>query len=359
MGDIRAAIIGTGKKPDKPGLSGWAMAYFHGDAYEALPDVRIVACADIKDENAQAFAERYHVPTTYRDYKEMFERERPDIVSITTWPHLHAQMILDAIDAGVPAVHCEKPMATSFGDIRRIMGALERGTTRLTFNHQRRLGLPIQTARKLLADGVIGAPHRFEAYAQNLFDYGVNSLDVLNYIAGDPDIRWVMGSIDRRRIREAFGVPTEYQGVATFRYETGADGTLFAGGYEEGPDLEEENPAYRISGSDGFIELNWKRTGKPVLRYVDGQGLHEPDMQDETIHGPMPRYINRAIEEVVDGLKHGRPTLLDAIHEYRSMQIIFGAYESVRRTARIDMPMQIEDSPLFELLSDEAGASIS
>lgn len=347
---VRAAVIGTGRKPEKPGLAGWAMAYYHAEGYDATDGVRIVACADIKEENAAAFAERFHVPSTYHDYNEMLRSEKPDVVSITTWPHLHAPMILDAIEAGVPAIHCEKPMATSFGDVKRIMDALATSESRLTFNHQRRMGGPLRAARDLVQSGAIGCVRRVEAYAQNLFDYGVNSIDVMSFIVGDLDVEWVLGAIDRRRLVEAFGVPTEYQGVANFMYAGGIHAALYGGGYEEGPDLEEDDPAYRVLGSEGIIELNWKRSGRPVLRYYNGEGVHEPNMGDETIHGPMQRYITRAIGEVVRGVRSGETTVLDAANEFRSMQVIFGAYESVRRQARVDFPLDIDDSPLLELL---------
>lgn len=353
MREIKAAVIGTGRRPEKPGLSGWAMAYFHGDAYEAAADTRIVACADIRDDNAAAFADRYGIGSIYSDYRIMLQEEKPDIVSITTWPHLHARMICDAIDLGIPAIHCEKPMATSFEDCSRIMNALSRSTTRLTFNHQRRFGLPIQRARELLDSGAIGRVQRFEAYAQNLFDYGVNSLDVVNFLAGDPELEWVFGAIDTREVRTAFGVPTEYAGIASYRYRNGVSGTLFAGGYREGPDQEETNPAYRVVGTEGVLEMNWKRSPSPTLRYVNSEGEHVPAVGDETIHGPMERYIERAVHEAIAGLRENRPTKIDAVYEFRSMQIIFGAYESVRTRRRVDIPFETRDGSIESIVREE------
>ena len=61
------------------------------------------------------------VPQSTLDYHEMLARENLDIVSICTWPHLHAPMVIAAAEAGVRAIHCEKPMAPTWGEARRMV----------------------------------------------------------------------------------------------------------------------------------------------------------------------------------------------------------------------------------------------
>ena len=88
MSKLRVAFIGTGRVPEKAGPMGYAMAYSHADGYLALPDdVEMVAAADIRPENSQAFAERYGFSDTFTDYHEMLQEVKPDLVSICTWPH--------------------------------------------------------------------------------------------------------------------------------------------------------------------------------------------------------------------------------------------------------------------------------
>lgn len=60
MPKFRVGFIGTGRKPERPSGKGYAMAYAHADAYKLLPDCELVACADIVEENARAFAQTYH-----------------------------------------------------------------------------------------------------------------------------------------------------------------------------------------------------------------------------------------------------------------------------------------------------------
>ncbi len=86
------------------------MAYEHADAYQALEACEIVACADLVEKHARAFADTYGVEQVFVDYQAMLVEMQLDMVSICTWPHLHEPMVLVACQAGVRAIHCEKPM---------------------------------------------------------------------------------------------------------------------------------------------------------------------------------------------------------------------------------------------------------
>ncbi|NOZ21694.1 MAG: Gfo/Idh/MocA family oxidoreductase, partial [Planctomycetes bacterium] len=163
MSKIRVGFIGTGKKPEKAGLKGYAMAYRHADGYKAIEECEIVACADIVRENGEGFAQAYGFDRVYTDYHDMLEKEQFDIVSICTWPKLHARMTIDCINAGVPGIHCEKPMGLTFGECREMLQLTEEKGTKLTFNHQRRFGKPFRKTKELLDRGEIGELVRMEA----------------------------------------------------------------------------------------------------------------------------------------------------------------------------------------------------
>src|SRR5690606_19330161 len=136
-GRLRVGIIGTGR-PRRPGPQGFGMAWQHADAYQKLDSCVLAACADISEENREAFARAFGVSGVYEDYREMLEAERLDVVSICTWPRLHGPMAIAAAEAGVTAIHCEKPMADTWAMCRRMAEVCARHGAKLTFNHQRR-----------------------------------------------------------------------------------------------------------------------------------------------------------------------------------------------------------------------------
>ena len=62
----------------------------------------------------------------YRDYREMLERERPDIVSVATQPEQRAAIVIWACEHGARATYAEEPMAASMEQADAMVAAVER-----------------------------------------------------------------------------------------------------------------------------------------------------------------------------------------------------------------------------------------
>jgi predicted dehydrogenase len=165
----------------------------------------------------------------FADYQEMLREVQPDIVSICTWPHLHAEMVVACAEAGIHAVHSEKPMAPTYGEARRMHEAAVKAGMQLTLNHQRRFEEPYVTCKRLIEEGAIGNVVQMQAAAPNLYDWGTHWFDMLNFYNGDVPVEWVMGQIDSRSVRSVFGVRMEDQGVSYFGYQNGVRGMLITG----------------------------------------------------------------------------------------------------------------------------------
>lgn len=318
------------------------MGYHHGAGYAALDDCEIAACADIKRENAEAFAEHFGVPGVYTDYREMLEKETLDIVSVCTWPHLHAEMTIAAAESGVKAVHCEKPMAPTWGEARRMAEACERRGVQLTFSHQRRFGAPFRKAREMAHDGTIGELLRLEGQCGNLYDWGTHWFDMFFLYNNETPAEWVIGQIDCREPNKIFGVKMEHQGISQVKFKNGVSGLLVTGG------AANMGCSNRLIGTDGVIEVGVGEKQVPLRFWGKGEtGWREPPL-DEGLHGPM--FFERAIADAVDALKTGREPELSAQRALRATEVIFATYESSRRRARVDLPLDIDDSPLLSML---------
>jgi len=342
---LTIAFIGTGRKPKKAGAMGYGMAYLHADAYKLIEDLEMVAAADIVEENVKAFAASYDVPNTYLDYNEMLAAEQPEMVSICTWPHLHEQMVIDCAQAGVKAIHCEKPMADTIGGARRMVQVCDQTGCRLTFNHQRRYGKPFYMAKQLLDDGIIGQLNRIEWGGGNLCDYGSHNFDMCNFFNDECDTQWVICQIDYRTESLVFGAHSENQALALWQYTNGVFGMAVTGpgGYTVGCH-------HRIVGSEGAIEIGSTHEGASMLRYwsLDTKGWQDVDVGDATCHGP--GYIERCIADVVECYREGRDCQMNAHNALRATEQIFACWESVRRRGRVDMPLDIEDNPLVAMI---------
>jgi predicted dehydrogenase len=322
------------------------MAYQHGKGYEQLDGaVEIVACADIAEENAAAYAARFDVPRTYTDYREMLENEELDIVSVCTWPHLHDQMVVDAAVSGVQAIHCEKPMADTYGGARNMLEACWENNVQLTFNHMRRFGKPFRRAKRLLDDGEIGQLERLEFGLWNLCDYGAHQFDMCGYFCDQAEPEWIFAQVHYTRERLVFGQPQENEAIALWKYAGGVYGQAITG---EGTEVI--NCHNRIVGSDGVIEVGPAGEDMPVLRVRRwGDGAWESvDCEGETCHGP--GYHERAIVHMVECLQEGLTPEICGKNAMQAHTLVFGAYESARSHRRVEFPLQIEDNPLAAMI---------
>jgi len=343
MAGLRVGIIGTGKKKARGDAMGYAMAYQHAAAYDALDDCKIVACADIVQQNAEAFAEAFDVPEIYLDYNEMLSNEKLDIVSICTWPHLHSQMVIDSASAGVKAIHCEKPMSNTWGGAKRMFEECEKRGVQLTFNHQRRFGKPFRMARDLLKAGEIGQLVRLEGMCGDVYDYGTHYVDMFGFYNDEMPAEWVMGQLDYSQEKLIFGVPVENHGAFLWKYKNGVFGLMGTG--SAGGAIGAHN---RLAGTEGVIEvgtadgvnLRIKRKGSSKWEVIDTQG--------DGLHGP--GFIDRAIADIVEALLTGREPELSARKALNATEIIFACYESSRRRSLVRLPLDIEDNPLAQMI---------
>src|SRR5579859_7157248 len=176
----RYGIIGTGRRHGTEGATGFGMAHAHYHGFMETGRAELVAIADIRDDNAGLFLKQYDSKARhYRSYPTMLAAEKLDLVSICTWPHLHAEMAVAAAEAGVKAIHCEKPMATTWGDCKRMKAAADANGAKLTFGHQRRHIKLFQAVRQAIRDGEIGDLVMVEAHCGDLYDWGTHWLDMM------------------------------------------------------------------------------------------------------------------------------------------------------------------------------------
>ena len=332
--DIKtAAIIGCGRQR---GDGVWrGMSRQHARGY-AANGVEIVAVADIDEGNARAFVEQAAPEAAvFDDFARMARDAKPDIVSVCTWPHLHAPMVLALAEVGVPAVHCEKPMATTWGDAKRMAEACEACGTRLTIGHQRRFSPTVRAVKDMIDSGRIGRVLRVEGRVDNLFDWGTHWYDMLQFLTDDGEPEWVQAAVDDAGRKVVFGAACDTSGVAHMRLGGGASGVLFAG---TGDALPPGTPALRVLGEAGEIEVERHDGGGVRVRTDGGWGAAEVGGGDVWAD---------AIGDVVGSAREGRRSLLSAANALRGTELMFAAYHSARlHGARVELPLAEEGNGL-------------
>ena len=202
---IRIGIIGCG------GIANGK----HMPALKTIPEVEMVAFCDIIEERAQKAAAEFGTADAkvYTDYKELLKDETIDAVHVLTPNREHAQLTIDALYAG-KHVMCEKPMAKSAADARRMVAAAKATGKKLTIGYQNRQSAEADYLKKAVDRGDLGEIYFAEALAVRrrgtptwgvflneeeqgggpLIDIGTHSLDLTLFMMNNYKPHMVVGT---------------------------------------------------------------------------------------------------------------------------------------------------------------------
>ena len=171
---LKVVLVGCGKIVDG-----------HVEEIQKMPDkARVVAVCDLEILMAEQVALRYQIPSHYDDFDAMLEKERPDVVHVTTPPPSHLPLATRALDAGCH-VFVEKPFTLGSDDSRRLVARAEAAGKKLTVGYTYLFDPPALKMREMMALGLLGEPVHVESF------YGYNLAGPFGAaILGDAD-HWV------------------------------------------------------------------------------------------------------------------------------------------------------------------------
>jgi predicted dehydrogenase len=172
-------------------------------------DSRLIAFGSRSAGRARAFADRFGAARAYDADAALLADPEVDAVYVATEHDRHAAQVVDAAEAG-KHVLCEKPMALTAAECRRMIDACRAAGVFLSVAYYRRYYPKVRRMKALLDGGVIGDPvhasiclgGRLEpgrvrpddwrlqeerAGGGALADTGSHRLDLLCYLLGEPE----------------------------------------------------------------------------------------------------------------------------------------------------------------------------
>jgi predicted dehydrogenase len=93
--------------------------------------------------------------TPYQDYRKLLDDKKIDYVLIATPEHWHAPMILAAAQAG-KHIYCEKPMAQTAEQAKRVVAQIERSKVKMQVGVQGMSDDSYETAHRYVKEGALG-----------------------------------------------------------------------------------------------------------------------------------------------------------------------------------------------------------
>ncbi|SHF35019.1 Predicted dehydrogenase [Caldanaerobius fijiensis DSM 17918] len=148
---LRVGIIGAG------GIAG-----MHSYCYQNIPEAKVVAVADIVPERAERIAKMFGAAALDHGDK-ILERDDVDVVDICLPTYLHCEYTLKAAEAK-KHVLCEKPMAISMEEGKKMIDATKRAGVKFMIAHVLRYFPEYISAKQIMESGRIGMPRMVRTY---------------------------------------------------------------------------------------------------------------------------------------------------------------------------------------------------
>lgn len=197
MATVRCGLIGLSwitSDPIAPSLAGGRNPQpgTHAAALARIPEAEVVAICDLLPAATAQFVERWGATwpgmAVYDDAAALIANESLDVLAVCTPDDRHAELVIAAAGRGIPAIMCEKPLATTLADADRMLAAIARAGTLLTVEHTRRWDPFYGRVKELIEAGrigqvlsIVGTLHGERAM---LFRNGTHSLDLMCWYAG-------------------------------------------------------------------------------------------------------------------------------------------------------------------------------
>ena len=215
---MRAAVIGAG-----------VMGLHHSRVYAEMDDVDLVAVADPDTLACRRIATIYR-PTIYADYREMLDKERPDVVSVAVPTARHVEVACETMSRGIHVL-VEKPLALTVEEGREIIDAAHQFGVKLSVGHIERFNPAVMELCRRLREEELGRIFQVQARRVSPFPGRIQDVGViLDMATHDIDvIRHLVGSEVERVYAETARMAHASQEdllSATLRFTSGVIGVL-------------------------------------------------------------------------------------------------------------------------------------
>ena len=313
----------------------------HASGLVGLPNAELAAGCDLSQDALDRFKEHWQQEwpniALYTDHQKMLADENLDIVTVATSDHRHADLVVNAANAGVKGIFCEKPMATNLADADRMIEAVERNNTILSIDHTRRWMPLWRHTKEAIVDGgeigdvkyIIGTLNGGRAM---LFRNGTHLIDAICYYA-DSEPEWVFAELEA-----GYEDYSEYRGDGGHKPETepSASGYIHfkngVRGYYAGGSKNTSAPTFRLEivGETGHVLID--NTKAALIKGEESEPIVPPAWPVEGIPA--------GVQELVRLIDEGGEPMSPARTAHQVVEIMIGFLESQRQgNAKIPIPV--------------------
>jgi len=362
---------------------------FHGlhVGFCGIPNVEVVGFFDSKAEDLDDVMEATKAKRHYRDYLQMLDSEKPDIVVLCSrHPYDHLDQIKAATARGIH-IYCEKPMTVSLKEADEIVELVEAHNIKLCMAHPARYSSAFLQMKKMIEDGEIGIPltihgrgksdHR--GGGEDLMVLGTHILDLEIFFFGQPESVWAeVRSAGKPIVKgdicetiEPIGLTSGDNIFASFSFSNGVRGLFESrrGLFEHG---KQRSPmGIAVIGTEGTLSLRFDDYRDASLKISRSKNppdvdacFEDVEVLDERIifgaasldqslcgrHTPSASWFlesNRyGVWDLMRSIEEDRQPVSNIYNARTVLEMIYGVYGSQLSRKAIDFPLVDRNNPL-------------
>ncbi len=341
MNELRFAILGTGF---------WSR--YQLAAWNEVRGARCVALYNRTRVRAEKLAAEFGVPAVYDQPDELLDSEKIDFADIITDVGSHARMVRLAAERRVPVI-CQKPMATSLGEASGMVEACTAAGIPFYIHENWRWQRPIRELKRVLDSRVVGNVFRARVHFCSSFsvfdnqpflreldqfiltDIGSHILDTARFLFGEPV------SVYCRTRRVNPGIRGEDVATTVLRLSDDA-AVVCEMSYASRTEHERFPETFVfVEATDGSVELGpdyW-------IRVTTRDGTHSRRCPPPRFAWADPAYelVHSSIvpcnENLLRALRGEGAAETTAEDNLRTVQLVYGSYESARTDRAVPLPL--------------------
>ena len=304
--------------------------YRHGETLRACDRLRIVACSSGRAGARQWVGERNGIPAErqYADYRELIDRERPDLIVIGSQPEQRAERVVYAAEHGVRAIYAEKALSSTMQEADAIVEAVEKNGVAFNMGTQRRWDPGYDRVKEIVNSGELGKLKTLISHHRGaLFEVDSHFFDLLMWLNNDRSAVWAQGQITNAdEVLDGDVMREDPRANATIQFDNGVTAFSLLSGRG---DFELEAVCERGVVSVLGNGATW------TLRRFDGDPEHREPLSFEPASSTV-----RLVEDLVHSLDTGEPPRGGVRVARASTEMIFAVVEShLEGGSRVELPL--------------------
>ena len=335
---VRCAVIGLG------------VGASHVKSYTETPEAKLVAIADTDPKRLEKHAESVGKENCFTDYKAMLKTVKPDLVSVALPNFLHAPVSIDCLKAGAHVL-CEKPMALSVAESRKMIAVAKQARRKLGINLSYRFSPPARALKEMADSGFLGEPyHALTCWTRRdgfpgfgswfgqkklsgggpLIDLGVHRIDLAIWLMGCPEPTAVSGMTHHRigiprakATNKVFDVEDLAAGIVRFKNGISLLFEISWGGHQE----HAERMSTTVMGTKGtLIHRNEGGGYQFVGEYFTNSGTTKLNGRISSADG----VYRSSMASMVESIANGTPLIASAEDGLSIQRVLDGLYKSAQ-----------------------------